>query len=144
VRAVFAVGQPLRRAHADADRLRLIGGQRHAARRERDHGERRLLVGGRCLDVFQRPRRGHAAQFERNAIGRGFAADIVEDDFGAARAVQHDPGRRDEQIARCRGGRGGGERDSDQGCELGRHEAGSKVRNEEIATCLGPKRFLSG
>ena len=97
--AIFAVGQALRRAGGDADRLRLVRRQRDPARRIDDHVGRGLVLGGRLGDVDQAAVLGHPAELDRDAIGRGLLADIVEDDLGALAAVEHDPRRSDEQVA---------------------------------------------
>ena len=117
---ILAVGQPLRRAGVDPDRLRLVGRQRDPARRVDDHVAGRFLRGGGLLHFFQRAVGQHPAELDRDAVGRRLFADIVEDHLGALAAVEDEAGRRDQQVAdgglgaareererRCRQRRGG-------------------------------------
>ena len=78
--------------------------QHDPARRIDDHVRRVLVLGGRRGDVDQAAVLGHPPEFDRHAIGRRLLADVVEDDLGALAAVEHDPRRRDEQIADPRPG----------------------------------------
>ncbi len=128
VSAIFAIGQTLGRAHADADRLRLVGRQRHPARAVHQHVEhcpfRRCRVGR--IDLLEAAIGTHAAQFGGDAVGRRRAADIVEHDFRAARPIEHDAGRRDEQVALRIGGDGGKPRHHRRDEQPGAAEVGKK------------------
>ena len=118
--AIFAVGEALRGARVDADRLRLVGRQRDLARGVEDHrlGGAFARVGGG--DGFERAVGLHPLELDRDAVGRDVVADIVEDDLGPAAPVEDDPRRRDQQVAdpgvergrdeRERGGGEGGQR----------------------------------
>ena len=82
---IFSVGQALRRPGGDPDRLRLVRRERHPARRVNDHVRGRFLLRRRLGDVGQLSVRGHPPEFDRDAVGRGLVADIVEHDLGARR-----------------------------------------------------------
>ena len=99
VHAIFPVGQTCRRARRQTDRLRLVGRKHDLARREQDHFLRRLLLVVRGSDILQLAFGCHPPKLGRDAIGSDIVADIVEDDLRPAAAVEHDPGRRHQQIA---------------------------------------------
>ncbi len=108
--AVFALRKVGGAADSHADRLRLVGREHHPARGEADHGERLLLGRARRLDVDEPPVGRHPPQHQRDAVGGGLCADIVEDDLGRAGAVlENEPCRRHQQVGcgPCRRLRGG-------------------------------------
>jgi hypothetical protein len=51
------------------------------------------------LHILQRAVAIHAPELDRDAVGRGLLADIVEHDLRAAPAVEDDTRRRDEKVA---------------------------------------------
>ena len=112
VHPVFAVGQFGGGPRADADGLGLGRRQGHAARRVADHLQRGPLGDIRLGFVhgLECTVGCHAAQLQRDAVGRFLAADVRQDHFTAAPAVENQPRRRDQQVALSPGRTARGER----------------------------------
>ena len=101
VHPILPVGQAFGGANAQPDGLWLVGRQGDTPRRVADHGLGRLLhgIGLFLANLFQPTIGGHPAEFERNPVGGGFRSDIVQNHFGAAVTIEHDPCRCNEKIA---------------------------------------------
>ena len=93
--------------------------------------------------VVEHPVGGHAPKLDRHTIGRDVLADVVEDDFGAAAAVEHDPGRSDEQVADAGLGSGRGEVRSEASSAAGAARR-YKAIDDKLPTCCGGGFVQSG